>query len=38
MRPAPMEEIERTNTVVIRGQGQDRVWEVLLDKTPILWK
>ena len=38
--PAPMEGIERTNVVVVRGQGrgQDRVWGLLSDKTLMLWK
>ena len=36
--PAPMEGVKRTNAVVVRGQGQNRVQRFLLDGTPIQWR
>ena len=36
--PAPMEGVKRTNAVVVRGQGQDRVQRFLLDGTPMQWR
>ena len=36
--PAPMEGIERTNAVVVRGQGQGQGAGLLQEGTLMLWR
>ena len=40
MGPAPMEGIERTNAIVVRGSGAGvgQNMGFLLDETPLLWR